>query len=236
MLGDPRNPNSLSVKFRRKRDVRLRELIAAVAQGRPGVQILDMGGTVEYWERIGVDFLREQRAFVTILNLRPTELSDAPYPDVITTAVGNACDLPQYADGQFDLVHSNSVIEHVETWSNMKAFARETRRLGAAYYVQTPYFWCPIDPHYYRMPLFHWFPRPIRARLLNAFPIAATGKRIAGVDNAFSIVDGARLLDGRQFRFLFPEAEMSFERVLALPKSMVAIHKGSAAAGAAGRG
>ena len=37
----------------------------------------------------------------------------------------------------------------------MRAFAAETKRLADNYYIQTPYFWFPIDPHYYRIPLFH---------------------------------------------------------------------------------
>jgi len=106
----------------------------------------------------------------------------------------------------------------------MKSFAAETRRVGRNYYVQTPYFWFPFDPHYYRMPMFHWFPRPVRARLLNSLPLATIG-RIEGVDLAFDVVDRARLLDGRQFRFLFPDAKVSFERFGGLAKSMVAIRR-----------
>jgi hypothetical protein len=63
-----------------------------------------------------------------------------------------------------------------------------------------------------------------RARLLNWFPIATAG-RVDGVDQAFEVVDRARLLDSRQFRFLFPEAATTFEWFAMLPKSMVAIHR-----------
>src|SRR3546814_10323990 len=65
----------------------------------------------------------------------------------------------------FDIAHSNSVIEHVITWDNMKNFARETRRVAAWHYVQTPYFWFPVDPHFYKLPFYHWLPRPLRAKL-----------------------------------------------------------------------
>src|SRR3546814_5246029 len=59
--------------------------------------------------------------------------------DLFYFAVGNACDLHQVPDRSFDIAHSNSVIEHVITWDNMKNFARETRRVAAWHYVQTPY-------------------------------------------------------------------------------------------------
>lgn len=223
-LADPLNPNSLSTWFRRRRDVALRSLIGSIAAATGGpVNILDMGGTFEYWDRVGLDFLREKRARIVLLNLLATDPCGlAGVEDLFECALGDACRLPQVRDRQFDLAHSNSVIEHVETWSRMKAFAAETRRVARCYYLQTPYFWFPIDPHYHRMPMFHWFPRPIRARLLNALPIAYTG-RIAGVDRAFDVVDHARLLDGRQFRFLFPDAEIRFERFAGVTKSLIAV-------------
>lgn len=222
-LGDTRDPNSLSTRLRKRRDIKLRELIASIAKPKQSISILDMGGTVEYWERVGIEFLREQGAVVTLINRFATELSDTKsYDGIFSYAVGDACDLSQFPDKKFDLAHSNSVIEHVYTWDNMKSFASETRRVAKFYYVQTPYFWFPIDPHYYKMPLFHWFPRPTRAWLLSTFAIAHSG-RVQTVDAAYDIVDAARLLDHRQFRFLFPDAATAFERFAGLPKSMIAI-------------
>ncbi|WP_082602081.1 methyltransferase domain-containing protein [Phenylobacterium sp. Root700] len=223
-LADTRDPNSLSTKLRRRRDVRLRAVISSISRSEGGISILDMGGTFEYWQRVGLDFLRGERARITLINRFATELSEfAGHEDIFSAAVGDACDLAQFGDKSFDLAHSNSVIEHVETWKNMKAFAAETRRVAKYYYVQTPYFWFPLDPHYYRMPFFHWFPRPTRAWMLRNFPIAYSGK-IQGVDLAFDVVDRARLLDGAQFHFLFPDAKTTFEHVLGLRKSLIAIH------------
>ncbi|MES2253737.1 MAG: methyltransferase domain-containing protein [Pseudomonadota bacterium] len=209
----------LSNYFRAKRSGVLRGVIEKLSHDGP-IKILDLGGRAAYWEQIGLDFIHQHNVSVTLLNLHATELSghnSGPFQ----TVVGDACRL-EFADGTFDLVHSNSVIEHVETWGNMKAFAAETRRVGKHYFVQTPYFWFPIDPHYYGMPLFHWLPRPIKARLLRAFPLATSG-RCEGVDKAFEVVDAARLLCGQQFQFLFPDAKHSYERIIGLPKSMIAV-------------
>lgn len=229
MLADPRDANSLSNRFRRKRDVRLRAVIDAIHASRGSVRILDMGGTLEYWSRVGLDYLRSRNVFVTVMNLQASELDPAfAQTDLFETAVGDACNLSAVADGAYDLAHSNSVIEHVLTWDNMKSFAAETRRVASFYYVQTPNFWFPIDPHFYKFPLYHWFPRPLRARILNTFPIAYVG-RIKGVDNAFSVVDDARLLDDRQFRHLFPDAVISYEWLLGMAKSLIAIRGPTAA-------
>jgi len=43
------------------------------------------------------------------------------------------------------------------------------------------------------------------------------------VDAAYDVVDAARLLDRRQFRFLFPDGTIAFERFVGLPKSMIGI-------------
>jgi Methyltransferase domain len=212
--------SKLSGAFRARRVAQLRSLIAAISsrKGAP-LKILDIGGRPQYWEQVGLQFLRLSNVKIVLLNIHATELGGGQ--DEFEKVVGDACDL-RFADHEFDLVHSNSVIEHVETWRNMKAFASETRRVGRYYYVQTPYFWFPVDPHFYAFPMFHWLPRPIRARLLSSLPLATAG-RLPGIDKSFQAVDDARLLDLSQFKFLFPDAEIRFERAIGLPKSMIAL-------------
>lgn len=220
-LTNSADPQSLSSRLRARRDVALRDLISAIHAEKGRVRIIDMGGTPEYWERVGVAFLQSCNATVTIVNLYEGELDRGDRSeDIFRSAIGNACDLHDVADDSFDLAHSNSVIEHVLTWANMKAFAAETRRVAPYHYLQTPYFWFPIDPHFYRFPFFHWLPRPLRAKLLVWLPLAHAG-RMPDLDSAHSAVDGARLLDRAQMRLLFPASRHRFEHFLGLPKSMI---------------
>jgi hypothetical protein len=202
----------------------LRDLINSIPEGGVGIRILDVGGRQDYWERFGLEFLRKKQAKIVLLNVQESELPLHANAEFFEARVGNGCELSEFRDGQFDLVHSNSVLEHVGNWENMQAFAREVRRTGKRYYVQTPYYWFPIDPHFYAFPLFHWFPRTIRALLLNLLPLASAG-RIRELHHAFEIVDDTRLLDNRQFSNLFPDARITFETFLALPKSMIAIRR-----------
>jgi len=221
-LADPTRPTSLASRFRARRGAAVRALIAEIAARNGRCAILDLGGTPDYWIKIGVDFLRQHKVSIEIVNREPGELGvGASADDVMSLSVGDACALPQFADNSFDLVHSNSVIEHVHSWNNMIAFAAETRRLSENYYVQTPYFWFPIDPHFFTVPFFHWLPAPVRAWLLHNFPIAHSG-RIADYSRAVNVVEGVTLLDKKQFSWLFPDAEIRFERVLGLPKSLIA--------------
>ena len=61
-----------------------------------------------------------------------------------------------FTDGEFDLVYCSSVIEHVPP-ARRETFARELRRVGRGWFVQTPAFSFPIEPHAL-LPFAHWLP------------------------------------------------------------------------------
>jgi Methyltransferase domain len=136
---------------------------------------------------------------------------------------GDACNLSQVADASFDLVHSNSVIEYVGDWSRVEAFVAETRRLAPAYYLQTPYFWCPIEPHFLA-PFIHWLPESWRINLVMLMGLGHH-PRANSVGQAMHIVRDAILLDKTQLRYLLPDASIQFEWLLVLPKSLSAIRQ-----------
>ena len=213
----------LSDRFRSRRAAGLRQVLAACPRQESELRILDVGGRAEYWQQVGLDYLRRLGVRITLLNMSASEIGPvaAANQDLFETALGSGCAL-DYPDDHFDLCHSNSVIEHVGLWRDMVAFARETRRVARSYYVQSPNYWFPIDPHYWGMPFFHWLPRPVRAGMLRALPLATYG-RATDLSMAYGMVDEARLLTRGQMEFLFPEARLQPERVLLLPKSYTAI-------------
>jgi SAM-dependent methyltransferase len=86
------------------------------------------------------------------------ERPDYPGPFVRGDA---AAGLP-FADGEFDLVYCSSVIEHVPPLRRA-AFAAEVRRVGRGWFVQTPAFSFPIEPHSL-LPFAHWLPASVRRR------------------------------------------------------------------------
>jgi SAM-dependent methyltransferase len=69
---------------------------------------------------------------------------------------GDGCALP-FADGSFDIVFSNAVIEHVGDRARQEAFVSEALRVGRRVFVTTPNRWFPIEVHT-RLPLVHWLP------------------------------------------------------------------------------
>lgn len=201
-------------KFRQARFVRFLKLADRQPSGRP-VRIIDVGGTRSYWEAFRSQW--EDRQFkITIVNLDPE-----PYEDeVYTIRRGNACALPEYGDNSFDIVHSNSVIEHVGQWKNMQAMAGEIRRLAPSYFVQTPNIWFPVEPHY-RTAFIHWLPEPVRASMLLR---KKRGFLSAGsLDEAMHNVQDINLLSAGQMAFLFPDAAIERERIALLTKSIIAI-------------
>jgi SAM-dependent methyltransferase len=93
---------------------------------------------------------------ITALGLHPGERFRERYRNV-EYVQGDACALP-FADGAFDVVFSNAVVEHVGGPDRQRQFVREALRVAPRAFVTTPNRWFPIEVHT-RLPLVHWLPR-----------------------------------------------------------------------------
>jgi SAM-dependent methyltransferase len=120
----------------------------ALTQLKPGNRVLDLG-----CGQIGLRALEPQ------LDITGVDLQPRPdYPGPFVQA--DAADRLPFAEGEFDLVYCSSVIEHVPT-ARRAAFAAELRRVGSGFYVQTPAYSFPIEPHAL-LPFAHWLPPSLR--------------------------------------------------------------------------
>jgi SAM-dependent methyltransferase len=109
------------------------------------------------------------RALEPGLDITGVDLERPPdYPGPFVRADA-AAGLP-FADGEFDLVYCSSVIEHVPP-PRRAAFAEELKRVGRGWYVQTPAYSFPIEPHAL-LPAAHWLPPGFRRRY---WRLGATG-------------------------------------------------------------
>lgn len=217
------NPNSFGSRMRSKRMAPLVALISRIHSQKGRVSILDVGGRGNYWKMLPPGFLEDHNVTITIFNL-PSDLVGEECQR-LSYAAGDACDMPQYPDHTFDIVHSNSVIEHVGNWDRIKAFAKEVRRLAPYLFVQTPYFWFPVEPHFVKL-THHWLPKPLRASMWMRFRMGYRGQA-GNIDEAMLKVDDEPyLLDMRMFRFLFPDCRIIRERFFLFTKSMVALRDG----------
>jgi SAM-dependent methyltransferase len=111
-------------------------------------RVLDLG-----CGQIGLRAL-EPQLDITGVDLQPRP--DYPGPFV----QGDAADGLPFADDEFDLVYCSSVIEHVPP-PRRAAFAAELRRIGRGWFVQTPAYSFPIEPHAL-LPFAHWLPPAMR--------------------------------------------------------------------------
>lgn len=202
--------DSLAAQMRRKRFSLFRQLLSSVP--RP-LTILDVGGRQRFWEVMG--FAQEPEIEVTLLNI---DAPDVSYPNFVSVT-GDATQMTQFADGQFDVVFSNSVIEHVGAWAQQQMMAQEVQRVGRRYFVQTPNYFFPIEPHFLFVG-FQWLPLEMRAWLHSRFNLGWR-QRVPDRSRARAEVAQIRLLKKGELRALFPQAHLYEEKALGLTKSFV---------------
>ena len=175
-------------------------------------RVLDIGGTPECWS------LLPERPRVTLLN---TPRARADVGDAAWVA-GDGRNLP-FRDGAFDVVFSNSVIEHVGDAASQKRFAREVARVGRHYWVQTPNRWFPVEQHLLT-PLIHWLPRRWQRVVVPHFNLWSLLVPVTPDRRRFYIehyLTDVRLLGFGEVRALFPGARVLRERLCGLTKSFI---------------
>lgn len=211
-LADNERPSSMAARLRRRRLTLFMDLLSRV--DRP-MRILDVGGSEAYWA--GVGYQSDPQVEILLLNL---EVATVTRPGFSSLA-GDARDLGQFRTDEFDVVFSNSVIEHVGPWADQRRMAQEIMRVGKRYFVQTPNLYFPIEPHFL-FPCFQFLPIALRARLHHRLKLGWYAPEADTLERARAAVSSLRLLSERQVRALFPGSRLHRETVLGLCKSFVA--------------
>lgn len=190
--------------------------LAATFPDLADMTVIDLGGRVETWERAPV-----RPAHVHVVNL---EAPPAQVPDWAEVDHGDACQLPdRIAARRYDLVFSNSVIEHVGGHERRERFADAVHKLADRHWVQTPYRHFPIEPHWIA-PGMQYLPVRVRAEVAYRWPLQQTRARTR--EDALREVLWTELLDYTQMRTLFPDSRIVTERLAGLPKSLIAVRTG----------
>jgi hypothetical protein len=197
----------LFIRFRRRRMKMFFELFAPAETAH----VVDIGGLVTTW--LGQANEEFARFPVTIVNHRDYPVID---PIRFRAVSADARTLP-FCDGEFDIAFSNSVIEHVGTWEDQKAFAREASRVAMGLWIQTPARSFPIEPHLLA-PYVQYLSRPMQHRVARW-----TLRGWMQPDRVHRIIDDIRLLTYREMKELFPDCTILRERVMGLTKSYIAV-------------
>jgi SAM-dependent methyltransferase len=182
--------DSISLRSRQRK---LRLLLDEL-RPTPKTSVLDIGADeLGFGEEHGcgtMNFFEEHYPWperITALGLHDGERFRARYPG-IRYVQGDACALP-FADGEFDIVFSNAVIEHVGGRDRQRRLVSEAIRVGRRVFITTPNRRFPLEVHT-RLPFVHWLPDALSHRVYRA-----TGKEFA---------TDVHLLTRRSFESLFP--------------------------------
>src|SRR4051794_5565286 len=215
-LADQATAGSFSNTRRSRRFAAFAALVDGLLEQREGsVRILVIGGTNSFWEQRG--WAGRDRVEVVLVNLE----AEPREHENIDPRAGDATDLSEFADGSFDVVFSNSVIEHLQTRDNQAAMAAEVRRLAPVYWIQTPNFWFPVEPHFLT-PGWHYLPVAVRVALLRRRRWGWRGP-LREAAKAEEAVREIRLMRGSELTRMFPEATLQRERIGPFVKSFVAL-------------
>lgn len=199
-----------SAKLRQKRFALFKSLVRSLQHP---LRILDLGGTQLFWETID---LVQNDIEIVLLNIS-ADTARVTFPN-FRSMVGDARDLSEFADREFDIVFSNSVIEHVGDFYQQSRMASEMQRVGKRLFLQTPNRYFPIEPHFF-YPFFQFFPMRIRLLLGCRFDIGWF-RHIKGEEKV-ELITSLRLLSEKELRGLFPRAIIQRERFLGLTKSFI---------------
>lgn len=202
----------LSLNLRKKRFVLFLELLKK-SQVK---SLLDVGGVSEFWR--DMQFEGKENIQISIINL-PEVVCGFKKEDNLRCFAGDACAMKQFKDKEFDFIFSNSVIEHVGDFTKQKMMADEIQRVGSNYFVQTPNFWFPFEPHFLMLG-FQFFPLAMKAFLLRRFDLGWF-KKVNGYNESIRIARSIRLLTKSDLMRLFPDATIVPEKILGLTKSFM---------------
>jgi hypothetical protein len=211
-IADNQNPNSLASKFRNKRHNLFKRILADYNP----IKILDIGGTQNYWKDYYDDIKNLE---VTMVNLSEEKVT---FPN-LKSMIGDATNLFEIKDNEYDLIFSNSVIEHLFSKENQIKMAEEIKRVGKSYFIQTPNRFFPMEPHFL-IPFYQFLPFSWQLFLLRNFSLGHVGK-IQEKERAKVQINEIKLLSKNEFKELFSEATIYEEKFLFLTKSFVAYYK-----------
>ena len=202
---------AISTYFRAKRFAFIKSLLDNLTKGGKKIKILDIGGTENYWNSMGLNL--GNNIEIVLLNLYKIEVKGAGFSSI----KGDACHLEGMEDNSFDLVFSNSVIEHLFSIENQQKMANEVMRVGKNYYIQTPNKFFPIEPHWV-FPFFQFLPFGLKVFLTQNFSLGHIPK-VKSKQEAIDLVNEVNLLSKKELENLFSESKLYIEKFMGFHKS-----------------
>jgi hypothetical protein len=121
--------------------------------------------------------------------------------------------------GSYDLVVSNSLLEHVGGHERRLRFSEAVHASAEKHWVQTPYRYFPIEPHWV-FPGFQFLPTAAKKFTSRSWPL---GHIQSNDESAWADVAWVELVSITDMRGYFPTSNIWFERWAGAVKSIVAL-------------
>jgi hypothetical protein len=203
-LIDPDQAGSITHRVRQRRDEEFKRRFPNLEDMR----VLDLGGTAISWRVLGLRPLS-----VTVVNLDRAEEPVEPWMEAVQA---DAC---AGGFGKYDLVFSNSLIEHLGGHARRQQFAEVVQESAPSWWVQCPYRYFPIEPHWF-FPFFQFLPFRARRMVCQHWNTLHESARKDPAEAA-ELVASVELISATEMRMYFPNSEIWFERIAGVPKSVV---------------
>ncbi len=187
------------------REQRMADFCAKI-EPKPNQRVLDLGGQPGIWSHVRTPLS------ITLLNLPGIADPVPPSHHSFIQVEGDACDLSHMNPHDFDIVYSNSVIEHVGGESRQRAFAGQVLRFEASYWIQTPARSFPIEAHS-GMPFWWFYPVSVRTRILNRWRRSLPAWT--------EMIETTTFVPPSVLHESFPGSSLMIERFFGMPKSYV---------------
>lgn len=197
--------------FRNKRSKFFISLLGKNAD--KNLRVLDIGGTDYFWETIEINHRKHWK--ITLLNSEKIDRQN----DDFKYLLGDALDLSNLCFDDYDLIFSNSVIEHVGGMDEQRQFANQILFLNKPFFIQTPNYYFPFEPHFLFLG-FQFLPIKFRAWLIRHFDLGWYKKEL-DYKKSLLLASSIHLLKFKELQSLFPKCNIYKEKFLFMTKSFV---------------
>lgn len=188
------------------------ELIKRLAPEIEGASVIDVGGALPFWRAVG-QILKPGSVRIFNISEHRTKMFQTQREDWLTVELYDGNRLP-VDDQTADFVLCNSVIEHVPPAARAN-LAREIRRVGRTYIVQTPSPGFPLELHF-GLPFVHWLPRKLAREMVVVSPF-----NLMSDVNIKQYFDQTQLLPMEELKGYFPGAEVKTDSFLGMPNIVI---------------
>jgi hypothetical protein len=158
---------------------------------------------------------------IDVVNLPPVKASTEMCAGVtLNVYAGDALDKSSVRQSKYDVVYSNSVIEHVGGLRSQQKMAAVIEELGTYYWVQTPAKSFPVEPHFY-VPFFPYLPLSMRTLLHTRYDLGFMRKNENWLEARIACEE-TRLLTLAELQAIFTNGSVIKENLFGICKSYIA--------------